>query len=107
MFGAARFGAAALKNSVSAPNLGRRAVRVLLGGLCGIIAWCSLHPFDDNLTMSFKASAACLTVAAAVLTGDFVSGRCRVEQVRTNRRGRLKRARSRIGNSLFPEPLGG
>jgi hypothetical protein len=81
MFGAVRFGVGALKNSVSTPSLGRRPLRVLLGCLCGIIAWCSLHPFDDNLTMSFKASAACLTVAAAVLTGDFVSGRCRVEQV--------------------------
>jgi hypothetical protein len=81
MFGAVRFGAAALRNSVSTPNLGRRPLRVLLGGLCGIIAWCSLHPFDDNLTMSFKASAVCLTVAAAVLTGDFVSGRCRVGPV--------------------------
>jgi hypothetical protein len=75
MFGAGRFGAKALTNVVAVPNLGRRPLQILLACLYGVIAWCSLHPSDASLTTSSKASAACLTVTAVVLTKDFVNGR--------------------------------
>lgn len=82
MFGAGRFGAKALTNVVAIPNLGRRPLQVLQACLCGVIAWCSLHPFDATLLTSSNASAACLTVTAAVLTGDFVNGRSRGTKLR-------------------------
>jgi hypothetical protein len=77
MFGAGRFGARALTDAVAVRSLGRRPQKVLLAGLCAVIAWCSLHPFHAGLTASSHAVAACLTVTAAVLTGDFLSGRLR------------------------------
>jgi hypothetical protein len=82
MFGAVRFGAMSLRSSVSLPVFGRRLPWVILGCLSGIVAWCSLHPFDTNIETSFNASATCLGVTAAALTADFVSGTRRVRTVR-------------------------
>jgi hypothetical protein len=81
MFGAGRFGAKALMNVVAIPNLAPRPLRVLSACFCGVIAWCSLHPFDTNLSISSKISAAFLTVAAAVLTGDFLNRRLRPDRL--------------------------
>jgi hypothetical protein len=82
LFGAARFGAGALANSVCMPAFGRQLRRALLVCLGGIIAWCSLHPFDEILALSLRTSAGCLAVVAALLTADLVSGRRKVERVR-------------------------
>jgi hypothetical protein len=79
LFGAVRFGARALANSVSVPAFGRRLWWVPIGCTCGIIVWCSLHSFDETLMMSLRASAGCMVVVAGVLTADFVSGRRQVE----------------------------
>jgi hypothetical protein len=81
MFGAGRFGAKALTNVVAMPALGRRPQRVLLACLCGAIVWCTLHPFDDNLSISSNTSAIFLMVAAAVLTGDFVTRQSRPDKL--------------------------
>ncbi|HXS95585.1 MAG TPA: hypothetical protein VN736_13360 [Candidatus Limnocylindrales bacterium] len=82
MFGAGRFGAKALTNALAVRSLGRRPQQVLLAGLCAVIACCSLDPFNAGLTASSHAAAACLTVTAAVLTGDFLSGQLRGDKLR-------------------------
>jgi hypothetical protein len=81
MFGAGRFGIKALTNLVAAPALGRCPLQVLLACLCGAIVWCSLHPFDANLSISSNTSAVFLMVTAAILTGDFVNRRSRPDKL--------------------------
>jgi hypothetical protein len=79
LFGAVRFGARALANSVSVRAFGRRLWWVPIGCICGVIVWCSLHSLDEMLMMSLRASAGCIVVVAGVLTADFISGRRLVE----------------------------
>jgi hypothetical protein len=80
MFGAARFGASALATSVSTRWCAGRLVWVPLGCLIAVIAWCSIHPYAAGLTVSMDVSAMFLVVTAAVLSGDVVSGRRKMEQ---------------------------
>ncbi len=80
-FGAIRFGARALMDSSSILRPPGRLSWVLPAGLIAVIAWLSLHPFAPAIDTASEVAATWLTVASAVLTADFVSGR-RVELVR-------------------------
>jgi hypothetical protein len=72
-FGALRFGARALAACGSALPPGKLKW-FLLVGLVTVIASLSVRPYDTALATVSKITATCLTVASAVLTGDFVSG---------------------------------
>ena len=64
------------------PVIGRRLSMVPLGCFAAVVVGCSLYRFDAKLETTFETSATCLAVAAAVLTGDFVSGARRAVTVR-------------------------
>ncbi len=81
MFGAVRFGARALAESVSIPAYGSRVRWVVLGFLIGAIAWASVQQDSPTLSAAFEMSATCLAVAGAVLAADIVTGRHRIERV--------------------------
>jgi hypothetical protein len=80
-FGAIRFGARALMDSASILRPPGRLSWVLPACLIAAIAWLSLRPFAPAIETASEIAATWLTVAGAVLTADFVSGR-RVERVR-------------------------
>jgi hypothetical protein len=81
-FGAVRFGARAIADSISIRPLGNRPKWVLLGFAITAIVWCSLHQEAPSLQAAFEISASCLAVAGAVITADFLTRRGRVEHVR-------------------------
>ena len=105
IFGAIRFGARAFVNSVSMPWLGRRSIWVLLACLSGIIVWCAVHPFAKIITLSFRASAGCLVVVAAVVTADFVSKTPRAEQARKVDWGGFSALVSGLGTAFYIDTL--
>lgn len=82
IFGAVRFGARALDESISIRVLGKAWRRAILAGLVGVIAWFSVHQNYANLNTIFELSVQCLVVAAAVLTADSVMSKWRVERLR-------------------------
>jgi peptidoglycan/LPS O-acetylase OafA/YrhL len=81
-FGAVRFGARAIADSISIRQLGNRPKWVLLGFAIAAIVWCSLHQDAPSLQTAFEISASCLAVAGAVITADFLTRRWRVERAR-------------------------
>jgi hypothetical protein len=80
IFGAVRFGLKAMAESVRIPVMGRFNW-VTAGCLIGAAAWFTSHPYLDEPWTAFQVSVECLTVAGAVVTADYVSGR-RIEPVR-------------------------
>jgi hypothetical protein len=82
MFGAVRFGARALAESMSIRARPGRLGLVPLACLIGAIAWSSLHQDVLSLSRGLELSARYLVVAGAVLTADVVTAARRVEQTR-------------------------
>jgi hypothetical protein len=82
LFGAIRFGAKALADTVSIHA--SRTRWLWLGCFVVAITWCSLHPFAQAFTTAFDFSARSLGVTSAILTADFLIGRRRMEPVRVD-----------------------
>jgi hypothetical protein len=80
-FGAVRFGAMALAETVSKLAPGRRPRWALLGCFIGAIVWLAIRE-ETNFSVLFDLCGTCIAVAAAVLTVDFVTTRWRTGQVR-------------------------
>lgn len=80
-FGAVRFGARALSESLSIRSLGKRLRWCLLACLIGVIAWL-FHGSAPDLSKAGDVSGRLLAVVGAVLTADFVTGRWQIERVR-------------------------
>jgi hypothetical protein len=80
IFGALRFAARALANTVRTPRT--RWGWAWLGCFVVAAAWSSFYPYAPTFTTAFDFSARCLGVTSAVLTGDFMMGRRRLEQVK-------------------------
>jgi hypothetical protein len=54
----------------------------MIGCFVAVIAWMSLHPYDEDLKTVSDIATTCLVVAGAVVTADFVGGRRQIERVR-------------------------
>lgn len=74
-FGTLRLAARALADTSGVRSLRLRWTALLLAGLTGFVAWRSIHPFETNVALSFDIPATILTVVAAILTADYLSGK--------------------------------
>jgi hypothetical protein len=75
VFGAARFGANALTESLSFVTLGQRAKWAATGMFIAVIAWLSLHADFQTLFVFRDLAARALIVVGAVVTADVVAGK--------------------------------
>jgi hypothetical protein len=82
IFGAIRFGARALADSLAIPALWIRFRWAVLGCLIGPIVWLFLRHYYLDLSMVFDTSVRCLAIAGAVLTADFMTGSWQAGRVR-------------------------
>ncbi len=73
MFGAVRFGARALADSVSIGRGNPLKQFVLPACFIAAIVWCSLHQDAAYVVRLFEITVECLAVAAAVLTADYLA----------------------------------
>jgi hypothetical protein len=81
VFGALRFGALELAESVLPVAVGKRVRWAVLAAFIPAIAWLSIQNWQ-KVSVPLEWSATCLAVASAVLTADFATSKWRVEQVR-------------------------
>ena len=81
-FGALRFGAKALSDSVLPMVVGKRVRWAVLAAFIPAIAWLSIQNWATwaKLSVPLEWPPTCLAVASAVLTADFATSRWRVER---------------------------
>jgi len=82
MFGAIRFGAMALADSLSVHALGRWLRWASFVPIVGVTVWASFNQYAPSLMTALAVSAGCLAVAGAVLTADAVIGKRPAEKMR-------------------------
>ena len=82
IFGAVRFGAVALAESLSIRIPVRRPAWIAIAGLIAAIVWASLQQGVPSFFRALEVCARCLAVTAAVITADHIAGKRDVEQKR-------------------------